>query len=78
MVGSVCPHIILIGGIQKVPSKSKAKGNRFEREVVKLAKEYGLESKRAWGSDGRSLGLHPEVDITIEEELDLAGFKQRI
>ena len=50
-----------------MPSKSKAKGNRFERECVKIAKEYGLESKRAWGSDGRSLGLDPEVDMTIEE-----------
>jgi Holliday junction resolvase len=61
-----------------VPSKSKAKGNRFEREVVKLAKEYGLESKRAWGSDGRSLGLHPEVDITIEEYTVQCKVRKRI
>ena len=49
-----------------MPSKSKAKGNRFERECVKLAKEYGQESKSDWGSDGRSLGLTSEVDILID------------
>ena len=61
-----------------MPSKSKAKGNRFEREVVKLAKEYDLESKRAWGSDGRSLGLHPEVDLTIEEYTVQCKVRKRI
>ena len=43
----------------------KQKGNRIERECVNLAKGYGFKSKRAWGSDGRSLGWHEEVDITI-------------
>ena len=43
----------------------KQKGNRIERECVKLAKGFGFESKRAWGSDGRSLGWHEEVDMTI-------------
>ena len=61
-----------------MPSKSKAKGNRFERECVNLAKEYGLEAKRAWGSDGRSLGLHPEVDITIEEYTVQCKVRKRI
>tara|TARA_R100000231_G_C5328379_1_gene165587 strand:+ start:2352 stop:2693 length:342 start_codon:yes stop_codon:yes gene_type:complete len=61
-----------------MPSKSKAKGNRFERECVKIAKEYGLESKRAWGSDGRSLGLDPEVDITIEEYTVQCKVRKRI
>ena len=61
-----------------MPSKSKAKGNRFEREVVNLAKKYGLESKRAWGSDGRSLGLHPEVDLTIEEYTVQCKVRKRI
>ena len=50
-----------------MPSKSKAKGNRFERECVNKALERGLNSQRAWGSDGRSLGLHSEVDLTIED-----------
>ena len=43
----------------------KQKGNRIERECVNLAKGFGFESKRAWGSDGRSLGWHEEVDMTI-------------
>ena len=47
-------------------SKEKAKGNRFERECVEIAQNYGFNSKRAWGSDGRSIGLDQEVDIVIE------------
>ena len=50
-----------------MPSKSKAKGNRFERECVNKAIEKGLKSVRAWGSDGRSLGLDAEVDLIIED-----------
>ena len=48
-----------------MPSKSKTKGNRFERYVVDLALKAGLDAKRAWGSDGRSLGMHEEVDVLI-------------
>jgi hypothetical protein len=44
----------------------KQKGNRIERECVNLAKEFGFKSKRAWGSDGRSMGWHEEVDVTID------------
>jgi Holliday junction resolvase len=49
-----------------MPSKEKAKGNRFEKECVSIAEEHGFSSKRAWGSDGRSIGLDPEVDVVIE------------
>ena len=48
-----------------MPSRSKQKGNRFEREVVNIAKEYGLDSERAYGSDGRALGENKEVDVVI-------------
>ena len=51
----------------------KQKGNRIERECVNLAKEYGFESKRAWGSDGRSLGWHEEVDMVIITPLKQKG-----
>ena len=50
-----------------MPSKSKAKGNRFERLCVKVATSFGLYAQRAWGSDGRSMGEHQEVDIKIEQ-----------
>ena len=48
-----------------MPSKSKAKGNRFEREIVNIAKDRGFESQRAWGSNGQALGMHEEVDLTL-------------
>jgi len=43
----------------------KQKGNRIERECVNLTKGYGINAKRAWGSDGRSLGWSEEVDLEI-------------
>ena len=47
-------------------NKEKAKGNRFEKECVKVAEDYGFSATRAWGSDGRSLGQDSEVDVVIE------------
>ena len=46
-------------------SKSKAKGNRFEKECVEIAEQHGFQAKRAWGSDGRSIGKDAEVDVVI-------------
>jgi len=46
---------------------SKRKGNAFERELVKYAKGWGFSARRAWGSNGRSLGMHDEVDCVIDE-----------
>lgn len=43
-------------------SKERAKGNRVEREVVSELADSNIKARRAWGSDGRSLGFHSEVD----------------
>ena len=48
-----------------MPSKSKAKGNRFERLCVDIAKKSNIKAIRAWGSDGRSLGEDSEVDVML-------------
>ncbi|MAG50212.1 hypothetical protein CL621_01060 [archaeon] len=59
-------------------NKSKAKGNRFERELVQNIELTGREAKRAWGSNGEALGMHAEVDL-IFSELDgtaMAGWLQ--
>ena len=48
-----------------MPSRSKQKGNRFEREVTNLAKEYSIESQRAYASNGLSLGHTEEVDVLL-------------
>jgi len=45
-----------------LPNRSKQKGNRAERLVVKAFEDAGYNAKRAWGSSGRSLGMHEEVD----------------
>ena len=47
---------------------SKQKGNRFEREIVKLCEIWDVLCKRAWGSNGASLGMHEEVDLIIGKE----------
>ena len=54
-----------------MPSPSKAKGNRFEREIVNKAVQSGLTAKRAWGSNGASLGMHEEVDLVIGKEPEI-------
>ena len=48
-----------------MPSPSKAKGNRFEREIVNRLTNLGIKAKRAWGSNGASLGMHEEVDVLV-------------
>ena len=52
-----------------MPSKSKDKGYRFERKMVNYLEHRGIRSRRAWGSNGASLGWHPEVDVLIEEHV---------
>tara|TARA_Y100000592_G_scaffold69020_1_gene107301 strand:- start:4344 stop:4655 length:312 start_codon:yes stop_codon:yes gene_type:complete len=43
-------------------SKSKIKGNAYERELVIFFKQRGYDAERARGSDGRSLGMAEDVD----------------
>ena len=48
---------------------SKQKGNRFERLCVDKANSYGVGAERAWGSNGRALGMHEEVDVLLEGDI---------
>src|SRR5574343_27384 len=48
-----------------MPANNKAKGNAFEREFVAKCKEKGIEAKRSWGSNGKSMGEEQEVDCLI-------------
>ncbi len=47
--------------------RNKIRGNNLERECVNIAKEEGLSAKRAYASDGRSLGKSEVVDVMVEE-----------
>ena len=51
-----------------MPNKSKIKGNTYERWIVNFFKAVGLSCRRAWGSDGRSMGLTEGVDGTLNDE----------
>lgn len=62
----------------EMSSPSKRKGNSFERELVALAKDWGLSAQRAWGSNGKSMGLHEEVDCKIEEYTIQAKRRKKI
>ena len=46
--------------------RNKERGNEVERELVSIAESCGLRAKRAWSSDGRSLGLASDVDVVVE------------
>ena len=50
-----------------MPNRNKQRGNELETELRNQATEKGLWSKRAWGSDGRSLGLSEDVDVLVED-----------
>ena len=52
-----------------MPNKSKEKGNRFERQIVQMCTEKDIPSKRAWGSNGMSLGMAEEVDVLIDSDI---------
>jgi len=48
-------------------AKNKARGNRLENKVVKMMQAVGAKAVRAWGSDGRSLGLSQDVDVLMND-----------
>jgi hypothetical protein len=48
-----------------MPHSSKRKANRHEREIVKIAEAKGLESERAYASNGRSLGEVEACDVLV-------------
>jgi len=50
-------------------NKSKLKGNKFERDIVKAVELHDIKAVRAWGSNGASIGQHPEVDLLIDDEI---------
>ena len=52
-----------------MPNKSKAKGNRFERQIVETCNLHNIKAVRAWGSNGRALGEHEEVDVMINNNI---------
>lgn len=52
-----------------MPNKSKAKGNRFEREIVDAIEIHEVKAVRAWGSNGKAIGQHEEVDILVGGEI---------
>ena len=54
-----------------MPSKSKAKGNRFERDIVNICSDLGIKAKRAWGSNGAAIGQHEEVDVLVDEDFKI-------
>lgn len=57
---------------------SKQKGCKFERELVDIINEQpGFSAKRAWGSNGQSLGEDSDVDIIIESEESYWGKQPR-
>tara|TARA_Y100000361_G_C11142564_1_gene335990 strand:- start:207 stop:548 length:342 start_codon:yes stop_codon:yes gene_type:complete len=52
---------------------SKQKGNRVERLIVDIFKEYNWDVRRAWGSNGQALGHHEEVDIAAKHPVIYNG-----
>lgn len=51
-------------------SKSRVKGFGFEREIVNQFKEAGFDAKRAFGSNGKTLGEAEDVDVIVSRPAD--------
>lgn len=50
-------------------SASSRKGRRLEGILVEWLEQHsGQNAERCWSSDGRSRGLHQEVDVVLEME----------
>lgn len=43
----------------------RRKGNVYERELVNQALDLGLPAERAYGSNGRALGMSAQVDLVV-------------
>ena len=45
--------------------RNKQRGYEHETQVVKAAEEHGFRARRAWGSNGRAMGLPADVDVAV-------------
>jgi hypothetical protein len=59
-------------------AKNKRRGTTYERKCVERAKGFELKAERTWGSDGRSRGLHQEVDMVIEDNVYVQCKKRKV
>lgn len=58
--------------------RNKVRGNNLEREIVNAAKDIGLSAKRAYASDGRSLGKSEVVDVIVENTCIQAKRRKKV
>ena len=56
-----------------MPHPSKAKGNRYERELRDVFHEAGLRCERAWGSNGCALSTDDGTRCTADVDLLIEG-----
>jgi len=61
-----------------VTHRNKVRGNNLEREIVNAAKDIGLSAKRAYASDGRSLGKSEVVDVIVENTCIQAKRRKKV
>tara|TARA_Y100000004_G_C8900444_1_gene406109 strand:+ start:104 stop:442 length:339 start_codon:yes stop_codon:yes gene_type:complete len=61
-----------------VTHRNKIRGNNLEREIVNDAKKIGLSAKRAYASDGRSLGKSEVVDVIVEHTTIQAKRRKKV
>jgi|TARA_B100000085_G_scaffold79270_1_gene71384 Holliday junction resolvase len=61
-----------------VTHKNKVRGNNLEREIVNTAKDMGMYAKRAYASDGRSLGKSEVVDVIVEDTTIQAKRRKKV
>lgn len=51
--------------VKHIQRNNKKRGYALEAKVVEMARERGLEARRAWGSNGQAIGLPATVDVEV-------------
>ena len=63
--------------VTTVSSKSKRKGYTFEKEIENFFKDEGHKAVKAWGSNGKSLGVEEDVDILVNDSFYIQAKRRK-
>jgi hypothetical protein len=58
--------------------RNKRRGYELEAELVKSAEAHGLPARRAWGSNGKAMGMEADVDVDVAGKRVQAKRRKRL
>ena len=58
-------------------SKSKRKGYTFEKEIETFFRDENHKAVKAWGSNGKSLGVEEDVDVIVNDSFYIQAKRRK-